>query len=136
MASLGIDFTDNLGQGMGSDMAATGGRRALLECGLRWLGEDEGSWPPNRERGYNLRAKLGENISDVESIRQGIEAEWMKDERVRSAQVSIRWRPSTREMFIDTKLEDATGPFRFVMRASELTLEVLSGVIDTSLGVS
>lgn len=136
MASLGIDFGDNLGQGMGPDMAPVGGRKALLECGLRRFMVDEGSWPVDRTFGYNLSRLIGENIQEVESIRQRCEAEWMKDERVLAANVVVRWRPETRELFLEHRIEDATGPFRFVLRVNAVTVEVLSDVIDTTLGVS
>lgn len=136
MASLGIDISDNMGQGMGPDMAYVGGRKALLECGLRRFMVDEGSWPADRALGYNVRRLIGENISDVEAIRQRYEAEWEKDERVLECTAVVTWRPTTRELFIRTTLLDSRGPFQFVLRASQATVEILRDGIDTTLGVN
>jgi hypothetical protein len=135
MASLGFDISDNMGAGMGPDMAIVGGRKALLECLLRRFITDEGSWPADRSFGYNLARMVLENIHDVEAIRSRVEAEYLKDERVLDAHTTIRWRPTTRELFLETELEDSQGPFQFVIRSTDVTVELLKGSIDTTLGI-
>ncbi len=89
-------------------------RRGLLE----WIGDDP-------EYGHDVREYLGEDVGPRAEfvIASRVQAECLKDERVRAAQVTATL--ASGRLTLSIKLTDADGPFRLTLAVTGVTVELL-----------
>lgn len=89
-------------------------RRGLLE----WIGDDP-------EYGHDVREYLGEDVGPRAEfvIASRVQAECLKDERVRAAQVTATL--TSGRLTLSIKLTDADGPFRLTLAVTGVTVELL-----------
>lgn len=89
-------------------------RRGLLE----WIGDDP-------EYGHDVREYLGEDVGARAEfvIASRVQAECLKDERVRAAQVTATL--AAERLTLSIKLTDADGPFRLTLAVTGVTVELL-----------
>jgi phage baseplate assembly protein W len=89
-------------------------RRGLLE----WINDDP-------EYGHDVREYLGEDVGPRAEfvIASRVQAECLKDERVRAAQVTATL--TSGRLTLSIKLTDADGPFRLTLAVTGVTVELL-----------
>jgi len=94
-------------------------RRITTERGtLAWIGDDP-------EYGEDVRAFLGDDIEPRSSfvVSSRVERELLRDERVRGARVAAQI--ASGRLTINGQVSDASGPFRFTLAATAVTVETL-----------
>ncbi len=109
--------------------ALISGQRAVAECVARMLQTPRGSLTYAPERGYDVRALLGESITDsrLAQIKRGIEQEAMRDERVGSASASLTYTFASQALTVSLALDTADGPFALVLGVTSASLTILDG---------
>lgn len=124
MADLGIDL------GCVSDLTATmstvSGRRTLGEAIARRLQTPRGRLLKHQNYGFDLTGELGDDISpaDFARIKDGVEAECAKEERVLSAVATLTFVAGALTAVIT--VVDAAGPFALVLAVSDVSVTLLS----------
>ena len=107
------------------------GRTALMQAIARHLITPRGRLEGDPNYGFDLAGYLNDDVTqdDIAWMEAQIEAECLKDERVESATVTVAvrsLRALTIELDIQVLITDASGPFQFTLRASEVTVELLT----------
>ncbi len=104
------------------------GRLAVAQALARRLGTPRGGLFYDPEYGFDLRqfANAGFNQALSFQISAGIEAECVKDERVRSASASVTYDAQTERLTTAVDGISDAGPFRLVLSVSSVTVEVLA----------
>lgn len=120
---------------MSLDMRMSSGWQCLAEALYRRFITVFGSWPVDRNYGYSLEEELNETDPDPNAIARRIEAECEKDERVESALASALFDENSETLTATVECQTAEGPFVFTLKATSLTVELLSEQIDTTLGL-
>jgi len=94
-------------------------RRLTTKHGmLEWIGDDP-------EYGHDVREYLGEDVGPRAEfvIASRVQAECLKDERVRAAQVTPTL--TAGRLSLAVRITDAEGPFRFTLAVSDVSVELL-----------
>lgn len=78
--------------------------------------------------GYDVRDLLNDDLDDAKlaAARGGIKAQCMLDERSQSVKVNLAFTAATKALDIDISIETSDGPFELVLRATSLTLDLLT----------
>lgn len=134
MPTYGSDISYEGGD-MALDMRSSSGLQALGEALYRRLITRHGSWLVDRDYGYELASELNEAAPDVAKIGLRLESEFTKDERIESATATVTFDEVSETLTAAVECETALGPFQFTINASDLTVELLSEQIDTTLGL-
>lgn len=123
MADLGSDFSGV--SDITPTLAVVSGRRCLIEAIAHRLITPRGSLWYDPDYGYDLRQYLSGITVAAGSIAASVAAEAEKDERVEQASAVVTFSGSV----LDVKLAiaDGAGPFTFVLRISQVTVEILKG---------
>jgi|LNFM01.1.fsa_nt_gb phage baseplate assembly protein W len=125
---MAIDFGDDIDGvlDVNSDFAIATPERALVQAALRRLTTPRGSLFYDPEYGYSLLARVADTIDDATTFEtaSGVRAELERDERVLSAEVEV----IRTELALDVRvrLETNEGPYRLVLRATEVAVDLLS----------
>jgi hypothetical protein len=61
----------------------------------------------------------------MDEIRTGVEAEALKDSRVKDARCTVSWEPVEKRFVVKVQCTTALGPFRLVMAIDALTAQLL-----------
>lgn len=109
-----------------ADFTIASPARALGEAALRRLTTDRGGLFYDPEYGYNLRARVNETLDERSAFETaaGVRAELERDERVLSADVSVT--RVDEGLDVRALLDTLDGPFRLVLHATEVTVNLLS----------
>lgn len=104
------------------------GRVALAQALARRLTTKHGTleWiNDNPEYGHDVREYLGEDVGPRAEfvIASRVQAECLKDERVRAAQVTPTL--AAGRLSLAVRITDAEGPFRFTLAVSDVSVELL-----------
>lgn len=94
-------------------------RRVTTERGtLAWIGDDP-------EYGDDVRAFLGDDVEARQSfvVASRVERELLRDERVRGARVAASI--ASGRLTISAQVSDASGPFRFTLAVTAVSVETL-----------
>jgi hypothetical protein len=77
--------------------------------------------------GKDLRAELGESLTTARlaRLRAAIAAQARRDERVRSAGVTVTFNDATRAMTVRIALTDDDGPFELVLEVTAAAVKLL-----------
>lgn len=128
-----------------AQMAEVSGRRCLAEALARRLITPRGALFYDKNYGYDVTAFLGADVSpqDVHRIEASVTAEFQKDERVTSASVRAQFVAPTQVdaarsgivsnplpgtagvLVLSATITDAQGPFKLVLAATAVTVEIL-----------
>jgi len=107
--------------------ALVSGAAALGQALARRLETPRGGlwYAPNY--GTDIRGRLNDTLTQAElaALPGEIEAECEKDERVRRASAQVQFVPQTSTLTVAISVETALGPFRLVLAATALTVELL-----------
>lgn len=78
--------------------------------------------------GYDVRDLLNDDLDDgkLAAGRGAIKAQCMLDERSQSVKVNLAFTAATKSLDIDISIETADGPFDLVLRATSVTLAILT----------
>lgn len=98
------------------------GRLGLAQALIRRL------WGPlfyDPNYGCDLRELVNSCADSTWEVESRIRDEFLKDERVQGVQCSATFEPETSTLRVRCVIEDADGPFRLVVLASALTIEML-----------
>lgn len=128
MADLGTDIRCGaLGKGIGKVFSLATGRENLGLAIARRLCTPRGGLFYDPDYGFDLRALLSKEMPKgaILAIGPQIESEATKDERVLSARADLSFDESSRKLTITLFLTDADGPFRLILAASAVTVELL-----------
>ncbi|HEY8922881.1 MAG TPA: hypothetical protein VIU64_00800, partial [Polyangia bacterium] len=103
------------------------GRLNLCYAIARRLTTPAGALDDHPEYGYDIRQLLNDDFTapKLSAARASIQAQCEADERVQSAAVSVSL-PADGRMTITIQLEDAIGPFDFVMSVDNVSAAILS----------
>ncbi len=125
MADLGTDIACVLS--IGKVFGLVSGRRNLAMAIARRLRTRRGGLFYDPNYGYSLTILLSSEVTQSEVLGQGptIEQEALKDERVLSASATLDYNAGLRTLRITLALTDADGPFKLVLSASKVTVEIL-----------
>ena len=128
MADLGtsIDCLDDLDPMFG----LVSGRKALAqELGRRFI-TPRGTYLPDPNAGFDVRAFLNESItpSEIFQIESGCENEALKDERVLEADATVTYDEAAARLTIELRITDDEGPFELVLAIDAVSVDILSGV--------
>lgn len=125
---MATDFGTDLdcGEDLSPTLGLVSGRRALAQAILRRLTTARGTLERHPTYGLDLRGWLSETLdaSALLRLQQGIQAQCLEDERVLRAAVSVDGR-QPRKLVVRLTLTTAEGPFRLVIGASQLTVDLL-----------
>lgn len=131
MADLGITLALTTDEGLDLDpgFGLVSGRRALAQAILARLDTPQGTLWYDPDYGRDLKRWLNESFapSDVFRVQSEIEAECLKDERVRDVAATVTFEPQAERLRVVLALTDADGPFELVLAVSAVSLEVLRG---------
>jgi hypothetical protein len=123
---LGTDvaLTDDLAPAWG----VASGKSNLAMAIYRRLTTTRGGLFYDASYGYSLMDLLNAELSAAElsEARGSIIAECEKDERVQAVTANLAFDSTANQLTIDLELESAAGPFDLVLRASEVTVEILT----------
>lgn len=102
------------------------GRANLVEALARRLMTPRGGLFYDLNYGFDLRAYLQEDINpqtvfELESL---VAVELQKDQRVLAAEVTVS-QPEHNALRLDALIQLADGPFRLILRATDVSVEVL-----------
>lgn len=122
------DFGDDIGGVLDVDdnLSVVGGPTALAQAALRRLSTNRGSLFYDSEYGYSLSARVNDTVDEraIFETTAGVRAELERDERVLTADVTVT--RSGESLDVVAVLDTLDGPFRLVLRATEVTVELLS----------
>jgi hypothetical protein len=109
-----------------ADFTIASPARALGEAALRRLTTDRGGLFYDPEYGYNLRARVNETLDERSTFETaaGVRAELERDERVLSADVTVT--RAGEGLDVRALIDTLDGPFRLVLRATEVSVDLLS----------
>lgn len=130
---------------MSASDAVSSGRQCLGENLARRLETPKGALIDDPNYGFDVTARLGDDVSaaDVLEIQNGCEAEFLKDERVLAAAVTVQFvglsqiaaavagtvtnpQPVPQGALVVTAIiTDSTGPFKLVLAVTSLTVQLL-----------
>lgn len=124
MADLGTDLA--CVSDLSPTMATVSGRRALAEAIARRLQTPRGRLLRYPDYGFDLAGEINGDVdaTQIASIKDGVEAECLKDERVLAASAVVTYTGDTLTVVIT--LTDAQGPFVLVLAVSGVTVTLLS----------
>lgn len=108
------------------ELAMSSGRELVLEAMVRRLGTPTGALRRHPEYGYDLRGKLSGGIDRKEGparIAAEVAAQLRRDERVLAVTAEVALVDDALRVQVRGVLAD--GPFRLVLAASRVTLDVL-----------
>lgn len=128
MADLGTDIRCGaLGRGIGKVFALATGRTNLALAIARRLCTPRGGLFYDPDYGFSLIMLLSSEAprSAILAIGPAIAQEAEKDERVLSARADLVFNDQERKLTITLYLTDADGPFRLILAASAVTVEIL-----------
>lgn len=121
MAELGDDFfcvTD-----LDFNLTEVSGRRAVAESvARRWL-TFPGTLFYDPTYGFGLELWLNEPSEKLDELGPALENEALKDERVESCRVAVRYEDG--EIHILARLEDGDGPFSLVLDVGQVSVQLL-----------
>lgn len=125
MADLGLTISC-LGD-LDPSFAMVSGRRGLAQEIANRLISPRGSYLPDPEYGFDVRAFLNESIGigEIFRIESGVESEALKDERVDDADATVTYIESSASLRIELRLVDGQGPFDLVISIDALTVDLL-----------
>lgn len=77
--------------------------------------------------GFDLAQYCNAEVSTntMDEIRSGVEAEALKDPRVKDARCVVSWEPSATRFVVSLRGVTSAGPFRLVMGIASATVETL-----------
>lgn len=128
MADLGTDIRCGaFGFGIGKVFALASGRQNLALAIARRLCTPRGGLFYDLNYGTSLVLLLSSEATEATILSYGplVEQEAMKDERVLSASADLSFERESRKLTITLFLTDAEGPFRLILAATALTVEIL-----------
>lgn len=102
------------------------GRRLLAEAvARRWI-TPRGRLLSDPNYGFDITERVNDDMSarDLASMRAGMQAEALKDERIRGCEVTVILNV-VGVLTITAIITDADGPFRLVLEASSVTAKIL-----------
>lgn len=125
MADLGTDIACL--RSIGKVFGLVSGRRNLALAIARRLITRRGGLFYDPNYGFSLTILLSEEVTEQQVLGWGpsIEQEAQKDERVLSAAATLDHNAGARTLQITLDLTDADGPFRLVLLASKVTVQIL-----------
>jgi len=128
--STGPDFGRDVStypDGLDPSFGQLTGPAVVGQAVLRRLRTPRGSLPFYPDYGFDLRRFLNEGITDaaLSQIRAGAQREAEKDERVASADVTVRYLAATEELRVEVQLQTAAGPFKLVLQVTQLDVTQL-----------
>lgn len=97
------------------------GSRRIVEALFRRLITPRGMLGADKSYGYCVEDFLGETVTaaDIAALRQGIAAEFLKEECVRRVQVDATWTASTRTLRLRIQAVGPDGSFGFDASSSD-----------------
>lgn len=103
------------------------GRRNLAYACARRLDTERGSLIRDPNYGTNMRDEINaeSDPNDLRRIESKVRAELLKDERVEDVEVIAEYNFGLQALSLSITIEDAEGPFTFVLSISTLTIELL-----------
>ena len=108
-----------------------GGFRNLANAIVRRLSTPAGwhaaAFDGDPDYGYDVLGKLNSAWTDVEleEVQANVRDQCQRDGRVRSATVAAAFSLATSTLDLDIELDTAAGPFRLVLRVSDVGIEML-----------
>lgn len=108
------------------DFATVSGRTLLAEALVRRLVTPRGTLIDDADYGTDVRRWINDDVDDriiAGTVAAEIDAELQKDERVRRSTTTASFTNGL--LTTTTSIIDASGPFRLVLRISDVTIEVL-----------
>lgn len=122
----------------GSDLSATAdlsvlgrivsGPELMLEALYRRLTTPRGRLVGDPDYGFDLRGLLNESFDSVvglATIKQQIEIECLKDERIAEVSVDLSFERAGNRLSVAIVGDSALGPFALTLAVSDLTVELL-----------
>lgn len=109
-------------------MALQRGPRIVAEAvARRWLTQ-KGTLPFHEDDGVDVRAYLNEAFTQSTRVQlaTALQAEALKDERVQSIALTLDFNEALSALTIKGVLTLSTGPFRLVLKVTQLTEELLT----------
>jgi len=124
-ATLGVDIGSV--PDIDPTLALVSGYQALGESIARRLETPRGGLFYDGDYGTDIRGRLNDSFTPAEifSLQSDIEAEAEKEERVQSASATVTFDAASSSMNIQLGVVAATGPFRFVLSADALSVQLL-----------
>lgn len=123
MADLGSDFSG--ASDISPALTVTSGRRGLIEAIARRFITPRGALFYDDSYGFDLRQFLNGVAAAPGQIAAGCVDEAEKDERVEQASAEATFIGNT--LTVKLGIADANGPFSFVLKVSQVTVEILKG---------
>jgi hypothetical protein len=113
-----VDFTE--------DFAEVSGRTVLIQSQLRRIASPRGTLIDDPDYGSDVTRYCNDDIDprDVGSIAAEMDAEFVKDERVKSSTTTATL-DDEGGLTTNSEIEDLFGPFSLVLSISKVTVKVL-----------
>lgn len=101
--------------------------RVLAEALCRRLTTPRGTLPFHPDYGLDLRSFLNESMTQdlLYRLKAAVERECELDERVVTASAAITFTPATQALRVRLSVTTGSGPFRFVLNVTSLTVQML-----------
>jgi hypothetical protein len=124
MADLGLDLygVDDLT----ADGREVSGRLCLIQAIARRLRTPRGALWYDPDYGYDVRRFLNAPPTAAGELANNVESEAEKDERVSQARATASFSGDTLTIRLD--IADSGGPFSFVLKVTDVTVELLTQV--------
>lgn len=127
MTDLGTDISTPIGEGGSQDLdpffSMVDGRELLAQDLLARITTPTGGLLDDGSYGYDVRAHLNDSAPDGAQIAAAVRAQWLSDERVVDARVTVTFADDA--LTIRGVVVDGDGPFRLVVAIDALTVTML-----------
>ena len=125
-ANYGFDVSTL--NGLDPAFGLIGGPRAVAERLIRLVTTPRGSlaFYPNRCLDVRDWVRKRATQKDLQHFKAMVQAEWLKDEEVLAANVSVTYQPASQMLVFTGDIVLATGPFQLVLAVTAVTVELLS----------
>jgi phage baseplate assembly protein W len=102
--------------------------RVVAEALARRLSTPRGTLPFHPDYGLDVREYLNEAVTQdaLYRMKAAVELECEQDERVENAEATITYSASTQTLRLSIEATTTTGPLRFVLNVSQVSVELLS----------
>lgn len=102
-------------------------RTALIHAIANRYISTRGSLPEDEDYGYNLRDWLGEviGVNELAVIRQNVEDEALKDERVDAASATVQFFAGASRCEVRLTIVGSAGEFQLVLGITDVSVAVL-----------
>lgn len=106
------------------------GARLMAQAMLRRISTAQGTLISDPLYGIDIRNALSDSMTqkDLLKLKAQLQAQWLKDERVISVDVDVRFSgsPASGKLTLTATGTGAEGPFRLVLSVDKVSVEILS----------